>query len=53
MADDDGNPATIQDATWEPLIVTPPYPDYPSGLTSIVGVLSRVVSRTLGGDASI
>jgi hypothetical protein len=49
MADDDGNPATIQDANWEPLLVTPPYPDYPSGLTSIVGVLSRVVSRTLGG----
>jgi hypothetical protein len=49
MADEDDNPATIQDATWEPLIVTPPYPDYPSGLTSIVGVLSRVVSRTLGG----
>jgi hypothetical protein len=29
--------------------VTPPYPDYPSGLTSIVGAMSRVVSRTIGG----
>lgn len=44
----DGNPATVKNGSWEPLITTPPYPDYPSGLTSIVGALSRVVSRTLG-----
>jgi hypothetical protein len=48
LADQDGNAATVQDPTWEPLLVTPPYPDYPSGLCSIVGVLSRVLSRTLG-----
>jgi hypothetical protein len=48
MADDDGNGATTQDTTWEPLLVNPPYAEYPSGLSSIVGVLSRVVSRTLG-----
>jgi hypothetical protein len=28
---------------------SPPYPDYPSGLTSIVGSTARAVSRTLGG----
>jgi hypothetical protein len=49
LADQDGNAATVKDPTWEPLLVTPPYPDYPSGLCSIVGVLSRVLSRTLGG----
>jgi hypothetical protein len=49
LADQDGNAATVQDPTWEPLLVTPPYPDYPSGLCSIVGVLSRVLSRMLGG----
>jgi hypothetical protein len=49
LADQDGNAATVQDPTWEPLLITPPYPDYPSGLCSIVGVLSRVLSRTLGG----
>jgi hypothetical protein len=48
LADQDGNAATVKDPTWEPLLVTPPYPDYPSGLCSIVGVLSRVLSRTLG-----
>jgi hypothetical protein len=30
-ADTDGNPATIADPNWLPLIVTPPYPDHPSG----------------------
>jgi hypothetical protein len=30
-ADTDGNPATIADPNWLPLIVTPPYPDQPSG----------------------
>jgi hypothetical protein len=49
LADQDGNAATVQDATWEPLLTTPPYPDYPSGLCSIVGILSRVLSRMLGG----
>jgi len=32
LADTDGNIATIADPTWTPLITTPPYPDYPSGL---------------------
>jgi hypothetical protein len=31
LADTDGNPATIADPTWLPLIPTPPYPDQPSG----------------------
>ena len=48
LADTDGNPATLPDPSWEPLLVTPPYAEYPSGACSIVGVLSRVVSRTLG-----
>jgi hypothetical protein len=34
-ADRDGNPATEADATWLPLIVNPPYPDHPSGLSAI------------------
>jgi hypothetical protein len=48
LADTDGNRATIEDPTWEPLIPTPPYPDYASGLTSVVGVVSRTVSRLIG-----
>jgi hypothetical protein len=30
-ADTDGNPDTIADLTWRPLIETPPHPDYTSG----------------------
>jgi len=28
---DDGNPATVADTSWLPLVATPPYPDHPSG----------------------
>jgi hypothetical protein len=49
LADTDGNPDTVEDLTWEPLIVNPPYPDYVSGLTSNVGAVSRSISRILGG----
>lgn len=31
LADTDGNPATIADPNWVPLLATPPYPEYPSG----------------------
>jgi hypothetical protein len=31
QADTDGNPATVADPTWMPLLVTPPHPDYTSG----------------------
>jgi hypothetical protein len=31
LADTDGNPATVADPTWTPLVATPPYPEYPSG----------------------
>ena len=48
LADDDGNPATIADPAWEPLIVTPPYPDYTSGLNANVGAVSRALTRVLG-----
>jgi hypothetical protein len=52
-ADTDGNPATVADTTWEPLfsaatattppLVTPPFPDHPSGH----GCLSGAVLTTL------
>jgi hypothetical protein len=31
LADTDGNPATVADPTWTPLLANPPYPEYPSG----------------------
>jgi hypothetical protein len=48
LADDDGHPDTDAVQGWTPLVVTPPYPDYPSGLTPVVGALSRTLSRLLG-----
>jgi hypothetical protein len=45
-ADTDGNPdTTLPDTPWVPLLVTPPYPDYTSGLNSNVGAVSRTLSR--------
>jgi hypothetical protein len=34
LADTDGNPRTISDPAWVPLVATPPYPEYPSGYNS-------------------
>jgi PAP2 superfamily len=31
LADTDGNPATVGDPAWMPLLITPPFPDYTSG----------------------
>jgi hypothetical protein len=31
LAADDGNPATVADPNWTPLLPNPPYPDHPSG----------------------
>lgn len=33
LADTDGNPATVGDPTWMPLLVTPAFPEYTSGHT--------------------
>jgi CHRD domain len=44
-ADNDGNPATAGVAGWTPLISTPPYPDWPSGLSGAIGALSTTLSR--------
>ena len=43
-ADTDGNPQTTGVPTWTPLIVTPPYPDWTSGLNGVVGAASTALS---------
>ena len=45
LADDDGNPATAGVPGWEPLIATPPYPDWPSGLSAVVGAYTTALAR--------
>jgi hypothetical protein len=52
-ANTDGNPATASVAGWEPLIATPPYPDWPSGLCSVIGVLSTTLSRPNAGPIDL
>jgi hypothetical protein len=48
---DDTNPATVQDGAWLPYLTTPPYPDYPCGLTTNTGAASEVLERFFGtGD---
>lgn len=51
-ADTDGNDATATVENWTPLIGTPPYPDWPSGLCSVVGAVSTVLTR-LNGDGTL
>jgi hypothetical protein len=52
LADTDGNIATIADPAWTPLITTPPYPDYPSGLCSTSAGGIGVLADFFGEDTS-
>jgi len=47
---DDGNPATTPDASWWSFLATPPYPDYPCGLTNASGAHTAVLRRFFGTD---
>jgi len=46
----DGNPQTVGDPTWLPLIVTPPYPDYTSGANNITAAATRSLALFFGRD---
>lgn len=48
---DDGNPGTAADPAWRPLLVTPPYPDYPCALPSGTGAATSVLREFFGTDA--
>jgi len=47
-ADTDGNPETIQDPTWTPLLVTPAHPDYPSGHSCVSGAAGVILADRFG-----
>jgi hypothetical protein len=61
-ADSDDNPATVADPTWLPLfdpatpvfsgppLVTPPFPDHPSGHACVTGALVHTLQRFFGTD---
>jgi hypothetical protein len=48
--DDDGNPQTAGDRAWQPLITTPPYPDYTSGANNVTGAVTRILRLFFGRD---
>jgi hypothetical protein len=52
LADTDGNISTIQDAGWVPLLVNPPYPDYPSGLVGTSAAGAGILENFFGADTS-
>ena len=47
LASTDRNPNTRRDEDWAPLIATPPYPDYPSGLCNLMAAASRAIAGAL------
>ena len=49
-ADTDGNPRTIADPTWTPLLVTPPFPSYVSGHASFSGAAAAVLKAFFRSD---
>ncbi len=42
--DNDGNPWTIGDSSWQPLITTPNYPDHSSGANCFTGAVTRTLT---------
>ncbi len=53
LADTDGNPETVADPTWTPLLVTPPFPGYPSAHSCASSAAARVLSHYFGEDTAI
>jgi hypothetical protein len=49
-ASTDGTHKTIEDLSWTPLIVTPPFPSYPSAHASAGGAAREVLEREYGKD---
>ena len=50
FGDQDGNPATVVDPNWQPLINTPNFPEYPSGHADVSGAVSHVLRLFFGTD---
>jgi hypothetical protein len=51
MGDTDGNAATAPDPAWTPLIVTPPFPEYPSAHSCVSGAAGQILSQTFGEES--
>ncbi len=51
-ADLDGNAATTADETWQPFLITPPFPEYVSGHSTFSGAASQVLTSIFGNNVS-
>jgi len=49
-ADIDGNPDTVSDPDWTPLLVTPNFPEYISGHSTFSGAAAAVLAVFFGSD---
>jgi hypothetical protein len=47
---DDGNPVTVEQPGWRPLVATPNHPEYPSAHATITSAIAEVLTRFLGTD---
>jgi hypothetical protein len=50
LADQDDNAATDADPNWLPLLPTPPYPSYSSGLSTVGGAAGKILEQFFGTD---
>ncbi len=48
--ENDGNPRTVGDRGWQPLVATPPYPDYTSGANNATAAMTRVLALFFGTE---
>jgi membrane-associated phospholipid phosphatase len=49
-AETDGNPDTVADGSWTPLLVTPPFPECVSGHSTFSGAAAAVLAAFFGSD---
>jgi hypothetical protein len=52
LADSDGNLATISDPNWTPLLITPAFPEYPSGHSTVTAAGIAVLAHFFGKNSS-
>ncbi len=50
-ADNDGNPDTVADAAWSPLLTTPPHPSYMAAHSSLSATAATILAEFYGNDA--
>jgi len=51
LASTDGNPNTTEDPAWTPLLITPNFPEYPSGHATVSPAAATVLGTYFGNDA--